>query len=420
MPKDLTKGYLRCYICAVIAYGHTVTTITNHLIYNTMDNTTNGVVGASTPPAPQKERKKCVIGPSFTQILNVRNGKADISTLTPEEREWYEDIRPKYDPKEISERFERDALYRQVQPHLIDVEAEIPDPVPILSRYGTTIASEGNISAVVGAAKSKKTFLCTALVGAMLNEEGSIAPFAITPRNVNVLWVDTEQSQVHAQRVAKRILRLAKRDENSPCEALKMLTLREIEPKERMQIVENSIKLFRPKLVVVDGISDLMYNSNCIEESDAVVGRIMALSTEYKCHIMNVLHTNPNSDKARGHIGSTLQRKVETMIYVHKVGECSVVEPQFCRNEEFSPFAFTIGDEGLPEECGMPNEGSNTDLCVQVMQEHFPNGVERSVLTNKLIESCDISRVLAKVKITRAISRGLLLVEGEILRLADS
>ena len=417
MPKDLTKGCLRCYICAVIAYGHTVTTITNHLIYNIMDNTTNGVVGAVTPPAPQEKKSPCIIGPSLSQILNAHEGKVDISSLTPEEREWYEGCKPKYDPKELTARFERNELYRTVRPHLIDVEAEIPDPVPILSRYGTTIASEGNISAVVGAAKSKKTFLCTALVGAMLNEEGSIAPFAITPRRVNVLWVDTEQSQVHAQRVAKRILRLAKRDENTPCEALKMLTLREIEPKERMQIVESSIKLFQPKLVVVDGISDLMYNSNCIEESDAVVGRLMALSTEFKCHIINVLHTNPNSDKARGHIGSTLQRKVETMIYVHKAGDCSVVEPQFCRNEEFSPFAFAINDEGLPEECGMPSDSSNNDLCVQVMQEYFPNGVERSVLTNKLVDQHDLSRPLASVKITRAISRGLLIAEDNQLRL---
>ena len=383
-----------------------------------MNNTANGVVGASASLAPQEPRAKCVIGTSLSQLLNVYDGKADISSLSPTDRALYEECRPKYDAREVRERIERNVLYKQVKPHLIDVMADIPDPVPILSRYGAIIASEGNISAVVGAAKSKKTFLCTALVGAMLNSNSDATPFGITPRQLSVLWVDTEQSQTHVQRVAKRILHLASRDEESPCDDLNVLTLREIEPKERMQIVEDSIRLFQPKLVVVDGISDLMYNSNCIEESDAVVGRMMALSTEHKCHIMNVLHTNPNSDKARGHIGSTLQRKVETMIYVHKSGNSSIVEPQFCRNEEFAPFAFYITEEGLPEECDIPHDSNNDDVCVQVMREYFPNGVERKVLTNKLVEQCDLSRPVAKVKITRAITRGLLLADDNLLRLA--
>jgi hypothetical protein len=173
--------------------------------------------------------------------------------------------------------------------------------------------------------------------------------------------------------------------------------------------------------VVVDGISDLMYNSNCIEESDAVVGEFMALSTEYNCHIMSVLHTNPNSDKARGHIGSTLQRKVETMIYVRKVGERSVVEPQFCRNEEFAPFAFRITEEGLPEECELPSaqgeSGTEENICVKIIRENYPNGVERKVLVTRLVDECNINRSHARVKVTRAIAQRHLTERGGVLYL---
>lgn len=381
-----------------------------------MDNR-NTIGGGAVSPTKNEELMHRVVGVPLTQLLNAMEG--DMSALTTDTaRRLYEECRPKYDHKEVSERIERNVLYKQVQPHLVDVTLDIPDPIPILSRYGSIIASEGNISAVVGAAKSKKTFLCSALVGAMLHRGDSHEPpFGITPKQVDVLWVDTEQSQNHVQRVAKRILHLAERDEQGENNDLRVLTLREIEPKRRMEIVEDSIKLFRPKLVVVDGISDLMYNSNCIEESDAVVGRMMALSTEFKCHIMNVLHTNPNSDKARGHIGSTLQRKVETMIYVHKSGNCSIAEAQFCRNEEFAPFAFHITEEGLPEECDMPQDSAADDVCVEVLRTHFPNGIERKVLTSKIVELHSISRPLARVKITRAITRGQLIADGETLRL---
>ena len=200
--------------------------------------------------------------------------------------------------------------------------------------------------------------------------------------------------------------------EDKPYDMLVALTLREIEPKERFNILRDAIAYYKPRLVVVDGISDLMYNSNCIEESDAVVGEFMALSTEYNCHIMSVLHTNPNSDKARGHIGSTLQRKVETMIYVRKVGERSVVEPQYCRNEEFAPFAFHITEEGLPEECEMPNEredmgGESTEnVCLRIMRENYPNGVERKVLTTRLVDELNMNRAYARVKIARAVAKG--------------
>jgi hypothetical protein len=133
---------------------------------------------------------------------------------------------------------------------------------------------------------------------------------------------------------------------------------------------------------------------------------------------MSVLHTNPNSDKARGHIGSTLQRKVETMIYVRKVGERSVVEPQYCRNEEFAPFAFHVTEDGMPEECDMPNEeGHAENICVQIIREGYPNGIERSVLVTKLVEESNISRAHARVKVSRAIAQRIVTERGGVIYL---
>ena len=360
------------------------------------------------------------IGINLGQLLNMTEGKVERSSLTTdEERRAYDELAPKYDPVQVRVTIEEQVLFRSLEPHLIDIHCKIPDPIPVLSRYGSIIASEGNISAVVGAAKSKKTFLCTALVGALLRK-AEPQMLGITRKNIKVLWVGTEQSASHVQRVHRRIYRLAGWDEEVAYENLRTLTLREIEPKERYTMMADAVKLFKPKLVVIDGISDLMYNSNCIEESDAIVGQLMALSTEYNCHFMCVLHTNPNSDKARGYIGSTLQRKAETMIYVHKIEERSVVEPQFCRNEEFAPFAFYITEEGLPEECEIPTQSNSADDdCVAIMKNHYPNGVERAVLISKLTEELGLSDVSAKVRVCRAIKQGKLLVDRKIVTLPN-
>ena len=362
-----------------------------------------------------------LLGASLSDMLKMTSGEASTSAPPNEvTQQLYDELKPKYDSDKMREKIERNCRYNTIKPHLLDASTSIPEPIPVISRYGSIIASEGNISAVVGAAKSKKTFLCTALVGALLRPNGTAA-FGITPSQSLVLWVDTEQSASHTQRVIKRIHRMANMPEDKPYDKLVTLTLREVEPKERFSILKDAIAYYKPRLVIIDGISDLMYNSNCIEESDSVVGELMALSTEYNCHIMNVLHTNPNSDKARGHIGSTLQRKVETMIYVRKVGERSVVEPQYCRNEEFAPFAFHITEEGLPEECEMPSECEEAkpeeNPCVRLMRENYPNGVERKVLATKLVDSCDMNRAYARVKISRAIANGLLNERGGVLYL---
>ena len=362
-----------------------------------------------------------LLGASLADMLKMTNGEAPTATSSSEvSNELFNELKPKYDSDKMREKIEQNCRYNTIKPHLIDASTSIPEPIPVISRYGSIIASEGNISAVVGAAKSKKTFLCTALVGAMLRPSGT-AEFGITPSQSLVLWVDTEQSASHTQRVIKRIHRMAKVPEDKPYDKLVTLTLREVEPKERFSILKDAIAYYKPRLVIIDGISDLMYNSNCIEESDAVVGELMTLSTEYSCHIMSVLHTNPNSDKARGHIGSTLQRKVETMIYVRKVGERSVVEPQYCRNEEFAPFAFHITEEGMPEECEMPSEreeqSPEENVCVRLIRENYPNGVERKVLTTKLVDSCDMNRAYARVRISRAIANGLLNERGGVLYL---
>ena len=319
---------------------------------------------------------------------------------------------------ELRERQIREAeLSEHIAPHLVDLTKPAPVVNPIIEHEGMMIASLGNISAIVGAAKSKKTFLCTALVGGLLSPRGD---FGVTPRLARVLWIDTEQSSLHARKVVERIHRLAGFNEERNSGLLHSLTLREVEPKARAEIAAMAIELYKPHLVVIDGISDLMYNTNDIEESDRVVGRLMALSTDYNCHILCVLHTNPNSDKARGHIGSTLLRKAESVVFVHKVGDCSVVEPQYCRNEEFAPFAFRIDAEGLPVITELPSESSDErNDCVEIMRNHYPNGIERAVLIERLQNELGLSHGAAKARVIRALQRNRLRLDDGVVRLVE-
>ena len=330
------------------------------------------------------------------------------------------------------EELHREELRQKIEPYILRADHKLPPLKPVVRRGDALICSEGNISAVVGEAKSKKTFLCTAIVGSMLELQGS-RQFGIEHRFCRVLWVDTEQSREHIQKVLFRINLLSKLPLDSSLPHILMQTLREESPRDRLQVVRYAIEFHHPKLVVIDGVSDLLTNTNNLEESEALVSELLTLSTIYSCHIMCVLHTNPNSDKARGHLGSTLMRKAETVLFVHRVGDMSLVEPQYCRNMPFERFAFRVEEVadaeqksercvglGLPVECDMPSdEGAREDDCVRILRDELGGMAERKLLTSKLEQVLGITHGYAKVKVTRAIKCGMVhLLDDDVVRLA--
>ena len=316
-----------------------------------------------------------------------------------------------------------DTVEQFISPYIVDMTKELPDEQPLISIDGSCICSRGNISAICGEAKSKKTFLASALVAsAMAIPYDGLNNFKNVDKdmNMNVLWVDTEQGERHVRRVIERISVMtgAKMGGLVAEPRLMTLSLRELSPQERYTMMVETLYHYPFDLVVIDGIADLQRNTNDLEESDALVGALMALSTKTNTHILCVLHTNPGSDKARGHLGSALQRKAESVIYVHRNGACSVVEPQFCRNEPFERFAFHVSEEGIPEICDIPQSESLSinDRIINILNSEYGGVVERVTLRNKVVEVLGLNADTAKMRIKRLIDRGLLEVDANFVR----
>ena len=320
------------------------------------------------------------------------------------------------------ERMHREELRQNFEHYLLSASDLISPMIPVIKRHGTLICSEGNISAVVGEAKSKKTFLCTALVGSMLDVTEKHL-FGIEHNCCKVLWIDTEQSREHIQRLLFRINVMGGLPYNTPNPYIKLLAVREESPANRLNVMRYAIEYYNPKLVVVDGISDLLNNTNNLEESEALVSTLLTLSSDFKCHIMSVLHTNPNSDKARGHLGSTLMRKAESVIYVHKAGEVSFVEPQYCRNMPFERFAFRVEEAedaefldpvvvglGIPTECDISEIDSvkKEDDCVRILRDELGGVADKRLLQGKLVDRLGVTHSYARVKIFRALEKSLI------------
>ena len=224
----------------------------------------------------------------------------------------------------------------------------------ILKANGTVVGTLGNFSASIGKAKSKKTFNVSAIVAAALKNGTVLLYSAELPKDKRkILYVDTEQSPYHCLKVMERILRMAGLPTDRDSEHFEFLALRKYTPKERIAAVEQAI-YNTPELglVVIDGIRDMVYDINSPGESTRIISKLMQWTDDRQIHIPTILHQNKGDENARGHIGTELNNKAETVLLVEKDkndSDISRVSAMHIRAMDFEPFAFRINDRALPE-----------------------------------------------------------------------
>lgn len=223
---------------------------------------------------------------------------------------------------------------------------EIKDNEYITRISGTNKFSKGNISAWTGAAKSKKTFAMTMLVSSMLSGTTQFEKFYSYKLN-KVLWIDTEQSPADVQRVIKRIVEIVGDEKN-----VFMYGLRPLTPKERIEAIEQLLETHKGiDVLIIDGARDLLMNINDPVESTEVVTKIMKWSYDYHIHISTVVHQASGGLKVRGHIGTELENKAETVIQVKRNDtdiNYSEIKEVFGRGKGFEAFEFYIDQNGIP------------------------------------------------------------------------
>lgn len=239
---------------------------------------------------------------------------------------------------------------------VINLDTDIPEAKAVIQvRCGdhlTTFATLKNFTLIIGKAKSKKTFFVVLLLagffqGRALHDKIHSITF---PGKVRIIVFDTEQADFHVQRTLKRIVAAA--GLTSMPDNLEVYCLRPFSTKERRQIIEHVIySLDDIAVVVIDGIRDLITDINSAEEATMITGLLMKWTHERNIHIINVLHQNKGDQNARGHAGAELTNKAESVLSIAKdlqQPEISIVTPEYFRDREFKPFAFSVDDAELP------------------------------------------------------------------------
>ena len=245
----------------------------------------------------------------------------------------------------------------------VDLSEDLKPPELLLSigthdykgvQYPTAVQTAGEFSAIVAVSKAKKSFLKSAFIGCYIGGDANfLFPNIRTHRteDFTILDFDTEQGKYYAQRTFRRVPEISKaKYENYKCYATRQLT-----SMQRLMLIDHCLKnqatLYKTKvkLVSIDGIADLVENTNDIELSKKASDYLMSWTHDYNIHIMTVIHKNGSTGKPLGHLGTYMLKKAESIIELEVNEDKTItVSNPYSRGYSFDEFSFDVNKDALP------------------------------------------------------------------------
>jgi len=216
----------------------------------------------------------------------------------------------------------------------------IPEPEPVIKINGEIIAAAEDIFTISGANKSGKSAFVSMLIGAAISETGQISDgldgveVLFNADKKAVIHFDTEQARHKHQRNVKTIL---KRADFTTCpDHYLSYNIRQLDIDKYADITTGICQAASNKFngihsIWIDGGADYIADVNSPELSNGIVKYFEELAIQYHTAVFIIVHTNPGSDKERGHFGSQCQRKSGGIIMVKAEGDISFIEPKILR-----------------------------------------------------------------------------------------
>lgn len=288
----------------------------------------------------------------------------------------------------------------------IKVTDQYNKPAGLIYQGERLILSRGNIATITGKAKAGKGCTC---IGIMASIEDECLTLTLDESIKRILYIDTEQANYHAQNIIKRVYRLCEWDLSQPRDELILLALRPKTAKERFSITEMAIQHYKPDLVFVDGVRDLLNDFNSIDESSEVVNSLMKWSHDFNCGIVNVIHVNKNDRNARGHCGTELINKSESVLEVVNNDGIITVTAPYSRNIPPDDFSFKIV-KGLPQLCDSPKESEKKEKLRELIKKAMFGTMQitKKELVRKIVNLTGKKERTADRRIKDAIQAGIL------------
>ena len=279
-------------------------------------------------------------------------------------------------------------LIAKLKKDRITADKELPPMEFLLKLFDVPCCPRGELVAFTGKAKSGKTFVMSMMMAAASAAE-ALAFRRTTFEPLQVLWIDTEQSDQSTQDILRNRLipmvissppKLGGARGTPPRSALPLCSaknsggerfpesmydifnVRTESWQERMPLLLAAIDMCRPDLVILDGVRDLVDDINNGQLAHDVTERLMRVAQQARCCIVCVIHQNKAAEDRtlRGSIGTELTNKAFEVYECEKMmpSRTFVLTQKLTRKYDITDsLYFTVDDRGLPHQVGAPMTG---------------------------------------------------------------
>lgn len=237
-------------------------------------------------------------------------------------------------------------------------DTQVPKEEFLLRLFGKPCFPRRDLTAITGMEKCGKTFF-TSMLMACCARQRVLGLERIGDSAFKVLWYDTEQSPGSTKSIlTERVFRLIQTDGTEDSHIF-AFNVRSCNCEQRMDYLIAGIEAYKPDLVIVDNVTDLLANINDAEQSVKVISQLMQMAMAHDCNISVVIHLNRSGEKRslRGWLGTEILHKAFEVYCCENIENTDVfsVEQLFTRKYHIDEtLYYTISDEGLPTQATKP------------------------------------------------------------------
>ena len=199
--------------------------------------------------------------------------------------------------------------------HIPGIHPPRPKLKPRVYFANESFVTNQNLSVILASPGTGKSSICESILASVLNKDCDTLSFKVDEDVQRAIYFDTERDLSMIDRSNERMLQRANVSEH--LENALVVGLREnFSVKDKKEKIIQVIEHYQPQLILIDGVSDLMSNTNSEEETNLIIEWLNKIITHYNLSLITTLHPNKGTDTARGWIGSEMLRKCEGVILV--------------------------------------------------------------------------------------------------------
>ena len=251
---------------------------------------------------------------------------------------------------------ERKQMLDRLETHRITPDKELQKMDFLFKLFHKPCFPRGELVALSGKAKSGKTFVSSILM-ALSYRNQVLSVERIEPERLHVLWYDTEQSEESTQDILRnRIIPMTGIAEDQfPMDIFDIFNVRAEGYDQRLPMLEAAVRQYKPDLVILDGIRDLVADINDGIIAQDCIERLMHLASDVRCCIVCILHQNKSAEdrNLRGWIGTELKNKAFEVYECSKSSEriFSWGQTDTRKYDILDTLKFAVNDDGIPYLC---------------------------------------------------------------------